>query len=458
MNYPHVLIVSNNSISKTGSNGRTLANLFFGWPKDCLAQFCISTDEPDYGVCDNYYLVTDKSALDGFLHFRKAKRCNIDTNLYSKGNSKMTAKKVVCKSPLTVIVRNLIWQPKRWKSNNFVKWIDDFKPELILLMNTDSLFMLKVATDLSKERKIPIVMYNTEGFYFFEKPFIKSSRYERLLFCLYQSFYKQVFAKTMKKVALSIYLNSKLQSDYDKVFRGRSMIIYTGSKIKPSNDYHPFNFQKPVFSYIGNLAYSRIDALIEVAEVLQSINTNYILDIYGQCDDITKEKVGKCSGISLKGFVPYEKVIKIIEHSDILFHAETHEEKWAEALKYGFSTKIADSVCSGKSFVMYSSPDIAGADYIIKTGAGWFASNKDELKRTIITIINNKSEREKVLSKAKKIALQYHQAQKNSETFQKALINIIDENNNYCEFYKETGWGTGKSLQFPGRCFCKAGT
>lgn len=425
MNYPHVLIVSNNSISKTGSNGRSLANLFLGWPKDCLAQFCISTDEPDYGVCDNYYLVTDKSALDGFLHFRKAKRCSIDANLYSKGNSKMTAKKVVSKSPLTVIVRNLIWQPKRWKSYSFDKWIDDFNPELILLMNTDSLFMLKVAIDLSKERNIPIVMYNTEGFYFFEKPFIKSSGYERFLFYLYHFFYKQVFAKTMKEVVLSIYLNSKLQRDYDKVFHGDSMIIYTGSKIKPSNDHRPFNSQKPVFSYIGNFSYSRIDALIEVAEVLQSINTNYILDVYGQYDDITKEKVEGFSGIRLKGFVPYEKVVEIIEHSDILFHAETQDEKWAEALKYGFSTKIADSICSGKCFVMYSSPEIAGADYLMKSGAGWFASNKDDLRSAIITIINNELEREKVLSKARETALCYHQAKRNSKIFKQAIIDVI---------------------------------
>ena len=46
------------------SNGRTLANLFVGWSKDHLAQFCILMNDPNYVVRDNYYCVSDYEAKE----------------------------------------------------------------------------------------------------------------------------------------------------------------------------------------------------------------------------------------------------------------------------------------------------------------------------------------------------------------------------------------------------------
>lgn len=422
--YPRVLVVSNNSFSKTGSNGRTLSSFFHGWPKENLAQFCISTDMPDYDTCNNYYLVTDKSALKGFVHFRKAQRCAIELNTNSKGNFTLSQKKYG-KSPFRTIIRNVIWWPKRWKSREYKKWIEDFNPEVVLLMNSDSAFMLKVAVDVSKKRKIPIVVYNTEGFYFFKKPYMYCKWWEMSFFKLYQFYYRLEYSLLMKHVSYSIYANSKLKDDYYKVFNDVGNVIYTGSTLSPKQ--YVFNQDNPVFSYLGNLAYSRIDALIDVADVLQSINPQYTLNVYGKYSAYIEEKVKKHKGIELKGFVNYDQVVETIYSSDILFHAETQNEKWAEALKYGFSTKIADSISSGRCFVMYSSPEIAGADYLIKTGAGWFASNKEDLKNIIIKIINDAEERERVLQKSKETSLMYHQSQKNGKVFKQILNEVTKQ-------------------------------
>lgn len=70
-NNPRVLVISNNGFSKTKSNGRTLGSLFQGWPKEILAQFYISSDNLDFGVCNNYFNFTDKEALLSLLNIRK---------------------------------------------------------------------------------------------------------------------------------------------------------------------------------------------------------------------------------------------------------------------------------------------------------------------------------------------------------------------------------------------------
>lgn len=131
MNYPRVLVVSNNSFSKINNNGRTLGNLFIGWPKESLAQFCLSTDAPNFDLCDNYYCIIDKDALRAFLHMKKAsgrilkQEENTTSNEGVKGNGKKTLS--------MMFARNLIWGLNRWKSNSFVDWVREFKPDIILL-------------------------------------------------------------------------------------------------------------------------------------------------------------------------------------------------------------------------------------------------------------------------------------------------------------------------------------
>ncbi len=425
--FPRVIIISNNSISKSSNTGRTLANLFTGWPKDRLAQFCISTTEPDYDVCENYYLLTDRSVFDGFKHFRKGKRCDIDANKGTEGNT-VVGGNVVKKTPLKMLLRQIVWCGKRWRSEEFVKWIDSFNPEIVFLWNSDCIFILDIARTISERKRIPIVMYNTEGYYCYEKNIYKTDKlFGSLFYPIFHSLYKRHFRKMMKRVCLSIHLNSMLRDDYHRVFGGKDMVLYTGSNLKfDSSNLH---LEAPIFSYLGNLAFDRHSALIEIAEVLQSINKTYILDVYGQAPSKKVEtELKDCSGIEFHGMVPYNDVIKVIYNSTILFHAETHNKKMLYFLRYGFSTKIADSIASGHPFLMYSPIDIAGAKYVVETGAAWYAKDKVKLKNEIVSILSKDDERHRVLDIAKQIALNNHDAKMNSLIIQKQLREVSIEN------------------------------
>ena len=424
MNYPKVLVISNNSFSKTSNNGRTLGNLFIGWPKDRIAQFCVSTTTPDYEVCDNYYLMTDRSALDGFLHLRKGKRCRIEDNLGTEGNTSINGKKQ-SKTPLKRLVRHFVWSGKRWNSKEFQKWINDFNPEVVLVMNSDATFILDIATEVTSKRNIPLVMFNTEGFYFIDA--IKHRNYGPFEIALqkYNNYiYRKHFRRMMKKVKLSIHLNSLLEKDYREAFSGNHIVLYTGSGVQfDSSNLHS---EKPSFVYMGNFGFDRPRALIEIAEVLQSINPNYVLDVYGKLpSEMVERMFDECPGISYHGMIPYEEVIKLLHSATILIHAEVQSEKLQESLRYGFSTKIADSLSSGHPFLMFSSSEVAGAKYIIDTGAAWFAQNKIELKEAILSILTNDVERNKVLGVARSIAEKNHNIEKNRETFVNAINSVF---------------------------------
>ena len=426
-NYPRVLIISNNSISKSSNTGRTMANLFTGWPKDRLAQFCISTIEPDYGVCDNYYLLTDRSVLNAFKHFRKGKRCDIEKNKGTEGNT-IVAGSVMKKTPLKMLIRQMVWCGRRWESEEFVKWVDEFNPDMIFLWNSDCIFILDIARTISEEKNIPIVMYNTEGYYCYDKNIYKKDKLiGGSLYSIFHYIYKRHFRKMMKKVVVSIHLNSMLRDDYHSAFGGRDIVLYTGSNLR--FDSSSLHLDTPVFSYLGNLAFERHSALIEIAEVLQSINKSYKLDVYGQTPSKEVEDAFNDNpGIDYHGMVSYEDVVKVIYNSTILFHAETQNKKMIYFLRYGFSTKIADSIASGHPFVMYSPIDIAGAKYVAETGAAWYAKDKKELKDAIMSILNDDCERQRVLEIAKQTAINNHDAKRNSLVIQNELIQICEKN------------------------------
>lgn len=423
MNYPRILVVSNNSFSNTDSNGRTLGNLFIGWPKEKLAQFCISTDGPNFDICNNYYCITDKDALDAFIHFRKAQGKRLEpTNKQIVIGSRGEGKKTL----LMMLVRNMVWGKRRWKSKSFIEWVQAFKPEIILHLFSDSAFMINIATSLSIELNIPMVLFNTEGFYFFKSNYFRTKTIiDGVLFPINQSIFKKQVRRMMKRVKYTFYLNELLQTDYEREFGGPSMVLYTLSSLEHED--HVLNCEKPVFSYIGNLSHNRPKALMEVADVINSINPHYKLEIYGK--PLTKEDENALKShpsITFKGFIDYNEVKNVIRNSDVLIHAETREKKYEESLKYGFSTKIADSISSGACFVLYAPSEIACSRYVKETGAGWFADNKTDLRNAIEEILVNEDKRKEVLNKAQQVAVRNHSQNSNCQAFMNIILTCVD--------------------------------
>ena len=423
MQNPRLLVISNNSFSKTSSNGRTLGNYFEGWEINKIAQFCISTTKPNYKLCNNYFCITDKEALKAFLQFRKAKRIPIEECLGTEANTTIASTKRSFKTATKALIRNFVWK-NRWDSHEFRLWVDEFAPEVVLVMNSDSAFILNIAKSVSIRKKIPLVMYNTEGFYFFKKDYMAEESFiDPFCFKIYQKIYKRAFRSIMNQTSITFHLNDLLKSDFYNEFGGKHDVLYSASSLK----YKDFCFDRdnPYFSYLGNFGFDRASPLIEIAEVLGEINPNFRLHIYGKIprQDIV-ERFGNCPYIEVEGMVSYEKVIDIMYQSTILFHAENQNERYEEMLKYGFTTKIADSLSCGVPFLMYSSPNNAGAIYLRNTNAAWVASNKIDLKEKILEILNNERIRTSILSVARKIANQNHNEEKIKYRFWKTLESL----------------------------------
>ena len=362
-----VLVLSNNCFSLSDSNGRTLGNLFEGWPKSKLAQLCVIASNPNWDLCDNYYCIEDKSILRSFIRFTKADGRKLvprfDAENTKGYNGDTIRTKVGKKTLFKVCFRELLWSGKRWNSKSFQHWIDDFDPDIIVLQFGDSFFMLDIAYYLAKTRNVPLVIYNTEGYYFFPRNWHYITKLDWLVFPIYNHIYRKKVERIMKLAKQSVYLNDKLKEDYDRVFGDASTVIYNSSSVEWS-DAPLFTGDAPKICYLGNLGLDRDSGLIEIGEVLHSINPKYKINVYGKADDAMQARFAKAPGVDYRGLVSYEEVKRIIAESDILFHVETEKGYKERQLQYAFTTKVADSVASGRCFVVYAPEVLACSTYI----------------------------------------------------------------------------------------------
>lgn len=423
MSTKRVLVISNNCFSKSNSNGRTLGNLFYHWPKENLAQFCVIASDPDWDLCDNYYCLEDKMVLTSYLKCKKA----VGRILHKqKGNNHHfdTIRASIGKKTLyKVVIRELIWSADRWYSKQLKQWLDDFNPDQIVFQLGDSIFMFEIALFIAKTRKIPLIIYNTEGYYFFSRNWHQKAFGDTLLFKFYKRKYRKAVESMMQIASRCVYLNDKLKEDYDKVFNVQSTVIYNSCSISKSPE-PLFSTKSPRISYLGNLGLDRDSALIEIGSVLQEVNVEYNIDIYGRADENMQRRFSVASGVNYKGLVSYDEVKNIIANSDILFHVETEKGYRERQLQYAFTTKIADSLASGRCFIVYAPEHLACSQYVINNKCGWVATNKAELRDIIWRIIHDGESREQIINKAVVVAAENHDLIKNAYKFQNILLSI----------------------------------
>lgn len=419
VNVPRVLIISNNCFSRTDSNGRTLQNFFVGWPEENLAQFYLQNSTPDFSVCRNFFRVTDGQALRAFLG--KGTRGGIVTEeaVQSAPSSSGSGKKHQ-RTALTMLLRELVWNSRRWYSAEFQTWLDEFAPQVVLLQAGDCGFMFRLAEYIARKYRASLVVYNSEAYYFKSFDYFQGKGIAHWCYPLFRRQFCRQFRKTIHQAERSIYICDLLQRDYDREFGLPSEVIYTATGMQRAEK----RDSKTGFtvSYLGNLGVGRHEPLVEIANALQEISPELHLDVYGKIPNETvKTAFNGCMGIRYKGFVSYEQVTKVMQNSDLLVHCENFSDFYREDLKYAFSTKIADSLACGSCFLLYAPEEMACTRYLTGNQAAWVASCAEDLKKTLRLLAECPEERARYLKQAVALTEKNHRAEQNARRFQEIL-------------------------------------
>lgn len=419
-----ILFITSCCFSDSESNGKTMESLFSCFQKEQLAQFYIKDFEPDWAFCDNYFRVTDKDMLKCFF---KASGGIMDVTKSQKNNEETHHAKPT-KNAFRLLIRQLLWNLNIWEIRTKYKdWVKSIAPDLIFFMVGENSFMMKIAINTSRWTKAPLLVYNTEGYYYAQHNYFPSSSFlGKLTFKIFLKQYRKVFQKLMYRTNYALYNCQKLADDYGKEFKLPSTVLYTTSSIniKP---YQPYNDSAHLrISYIGTLGLGRHKSLIQIGKVLYEYHSDLVIHVYGSCKKEVAQELQEAPGIKYEGHIPFNQVIKEIEKSDILVHVESFDSLYSDMIKYGFTTKIADSLMAGRCFFIYAPSFVACFDYIQSINPECTACNMAEMEAKLIRLIEDKKLRMDCASKNKTFALQNHSIIRNEVIIKNVVSKIIN--------------------------------
>lgn len=425
--YPRVLIISHNVFSNASNMGRTLANFFVGWPKEKLAQLYLHSEIPTVDVCTNYFRITD------FDNIKKAKK-QIGTKYGENGihlgavtqrvddeNEAKIYQRGRKRAPYMYLGRNFLWRLNRWHNKKLSDWFDDFAPEVIFYASGDYAFSYRIAAKIAKERNIPIVSYVCDDYYFGEK------HKKSLLGIIANAERRGVMKKTFGKYPNLIAICDQISRDYAAEFHVNARTVMTTSmqdKLEKKEDDGNVKI-----SYLGNVSLNRYLQLADLGRALNKVTDGKIrLDLYtGEKNEEMLSMLTAENGIDFHGSVSYDEVLRVMAKSDILVHTESFDEITRKRVRYSVSTKIADSLASGRCLLAYGPDDVASIAYLKENDAAYVISKKSDLEDKLKKIIESKELREEYAQKGYEAAKKFHSWENNCEKIRSILAEVAEE-------------------------------
>lgn len=423
---PSVLVISNNCFSKSDSNGRTLANLFVGWPKENLAQFYIQNTEPEFDYCEQYYRLTDRQALASLYGKRPDGVISLGHVMNQSHESTPAQRRK--RNALSMIVRDFVWSSGHWKTRYFNEWLSEIQPDIVVLQAGDCPFMFYLAVDIKRQYNAKLLIYNTEGYYFKDFDYFRAKGIAQIFYPLFHRRLKRAVNKAYNCCDFAVFNCEELESDYKRVFTIQSKVIFNATSLHPCHN--PWKKETDSFTtiYAGNLGVGRAESLVLVANALHSISKEYSIQVYGKLpNDKIADLFSNCEGIDFRGFVSYDKLISIQQEADLLLHVESFDSFHRKDSKYAFSTKIADSLALGTCFLVFAPSEFASSRYLIQNHAAHVVTEQVALEGTLRKIINDLEYRNKFSLNALDLVERNHQQEKNAKSFQLILDSLFQE-------------------------------
>lgn len=418
-----VLVISNNCFARNNSNGRILGCLFKEIDKNDISQLYIVPGTNDFNLCSNYYLLTDRMVLKGL------NPCN-SIGMIVKGTDVKTSlphlseyRKKYGRSSLTMLCREMLWSSNIWWNAKLKSWLKDTNADVIVFQCGDSPFMYRIVNKIRKYLNIPVVLFNTEYYYFLKDSWLPVKD-NKLFFNIFDSILKCKIKKSISNAALSVYNSDWLKERYEAVFSGKAEVIYQSSDYSVSPLVHDSTI--PNISYVGNLGFGRWKPLIEIAQAIKSINSKWKLDVYGvaQSEEVVN-LFDKTEGLDFHGSIPYVEAQQVLSKSDLLILVENQEKHFAKSTEYGFSGKITDYLYSGIPILAYGSDLNVGISYLKKSKSAMVVTDKNDLVVSLNKAILDINWRKSTVSTALNIAHANHDATKNATKFKEYLFEIV---------------------------------
>lgn len=416
-----LLIIANNCLSHSNSNGRTLLNMLGDFTSDSLCQIYTSGEAIEGGCCSSTLRITNADVIRSYF----GKKAEIHKEIVDGRNDGVNnggAKNSVKKTALTMLLRDLAWDHAKGIHRHVIEWAKEQHPDAVILQLGDSSLLITLAMRISKILSIPLMTYNTEDYYFKQYDYMKRSYRAGFVYRRFHNRFCRIFKAMMHDASICIYNCEGLKELYEKEFGTTGYVIYGSTGIKTVEHV----VERGLILYAGNLGVGRHKSLMEIGEALSQIDSTLHIDVYGAAEEQVINELENAQGIQYHGVVSYDAVCELIRKSRLLVHVESFDEFIAMDTRYAFSTKLADCLASGVPTFLYGPTTGEGIHYITNYSAAFAVVQKSMLKTELEKALYDKDCRTLMRQKALLLAIEHHDMVKNSKRF-KALVELVCE-------------------------------
>lgn len=416
-----LLIISNNVISETNNNGKTILSFIEGTEDVEIAQLYLSGEVPR--VCGyEYFQISDKDVIKGY--FRPSKRGRaVSVNLAKELDDDNSIRQKFRRTEVTLSIRDALWS-HHWKSPQLLSWLDTISPDAVFFVAGDALYPYSICRYIAKRYHSRLTVYITDDYIM---PILKESILHR--------FRRKLIKANMRKIlreADGFYTVSKpMKEAYSKELRKKSEVIFNLSDDLFAEDTfikkHKTEDENIVFIYTGSLYYKRDEMLGKLAEAISNINKtsqNMCAKLCIYSNDtppkVQRQKIVVEGASEYCGSLNRKELKAKLNESDVLVFVESFEQEQKEKTKFSISTKIPEYLSVGKPIIAIGPRGTGSIDYLQDVAV--CIGEKDDIEKEVKRLILDDSLREIYGTKARKKYLNNHDKNKQQKRFMKGVL------------------------------------
>lgn len=415
-----ILIISNNALSLSKNNGKTLESFFCDYPSECLAQLYFSDETPVSNCCQNFFNISEKKIIYKILGKTSVPLSEEETEHNSTQNV-MGSKR---KTEFMRVLREILWRKKLWKTDEFVNWIDRVDPNIVFFCGGDSGFAYNITKYVVKRTNAKLVLFLTDDY-------IINSPNKNIWFKLRTFNIKKKMRDCINAASLFITISEKMSNAYERLFGKKSKVFMNMADDIESEYKEKFN-DSVLFTYLGGFSYGRGEVLLKLGNAIERYNkenddrNKAILEIYSNSMDNVEliEKFNKHDAIYFGGQLSPLQVKEKLKMSDVLVHVESFDRQYIAKTYFSISTKIPEYLSSKRLICAIGPAEVASMEYLDKHA--FCIKDINEIAEGIFHIITDDfSENKKIIESAYKLYQKAHNPQTTRIEFQKCLRGLL---------------------------------